>query len=482
MSDFQRLHPVAALARAGELIRGNLLTLLAILIFGSRGEDVSFLWIFLGLLFFVLAAGTATWWRFRFRIGDGELEIHQGVWVRKELLLTRERVQVIDLSRGPIQRLFGLVRVDVKTAGSTSREARLSAVTQDVADRMAQALRSGAGETTGEEDPGLRIEEQVWKLPLRHLLLAATTSSSFGIALSLMATLLSQLDPFIQESEWVMDQLDQLPGAGRPLFWAGFLLLFIVLAWALSFFGTLIRFGNFSIQRQTSGLVIRHGLFEQKQITVPFHRIQAVRVVEGILRQPFGYLTIELDSAGYGEEREAASVVMIPLLPKRELEDRMREFLPEEVLVDLSYFSPGRARIRRLIRIPGSAAVVLAIVQWIFTLPYWIWVFWLPSWAWGWLAHKDAAIGWGKDHLGLRFRRLARTTAWVRRNRIQQLTTGQSVTQRWRALGSVGLSVASGDQGRRLRVSDLEISDTLSLRVWFTKPVDVQESDSTGSA
>lgn len=471
MSDFQRLHPVAALTRAGELVRGNLLTLLAILIFGSRGEDGSFLWIFLGLLATVLVIGLVAWWRFQFRIGDGEMEIHQGLWVRKELFLSRERVQVIDLSYGPVQRLFGLVRVDVKTAGSTSREARLSAVTKEVADAIIQELRAESSDRNGLGDEFQHDESVIRTLPSRHLLLAATTSSSFGIALSLLATLLSQLDPFLQQSEWAMQQLDQLPGTGRPLFWIATLLIFILIAWCLSFAGTLIRYGNFSLTRQEKGLVIRHGLFEKKQITLPFHRIQAVRIVEGVLRQPFGYLSIELDSAGYGEEREAASVVMMPLLPKSELESLVQEFLPGFRDVLMEHRSPVRARLRRMIRTAGWVGVLLALLQWGFDLPLWIWAAWAPSLAWGWLVHRDAAAGWYGDRLAIRSRRFARTTAWIRRDRIQQLTLRVSATQRWRRLMSVSLSVASGDRGRSIAVHDLDGMMIPELRTWFRERV-----------
>ncbi|MEX1212972.1 MAG: PH domain-containing protein [Balneolaceae bacterium] len=485
MSEFRRLHPVAALARAGEMIRGNLLTLLAILIFGSRGEDGSFLWVFLGLLVSVLLVGLMSWWRFRFRIGRGEMEIHQGIWVRKELLLRRERVQVIDLSYGPVQRLFGLVRVDVKTAGSTSREARLSAVTKEVADEIIQELKTGR---TSAREELWQEKERVRRLPMRHLLLAATTSSSFGIVLSLLATLLSQLDPFLQESEWAMQQFEQLPGTGRPLFWMGMLMLFVLFAWCLSFAGTLVRYGNFTLTKQNEGLVIRHGLFEKKQITLPYHRIQAVRVVEGILRQPFGYLSIELDSAGYGEEREAASVVMMPLLPEKELEPLVGEFLPGFSEIPLEHRSPGRALFRRIVRTAGGIGGGLALLQWGFDLSPWIWICWVPSLLWGWLVHKDAAVGCMGDRMALRTRRLARTTTWIHRDRIQQMSFHESVPQRWRWLTTISVSVASGDRGRSVRVRDMDNALIPVLRSWFRRrirehrPSTVDYSSSSGSA
>src|SRR5918997_498766 len=49
-------------------------------------------------------------------------------------------------------------------------------------------------------------------------------------------------------------------------------------------------------------LHISRGLLERHESTVPLARIQAIRVVEGVLRQPFGLASLRVESAGFGAE------------------------------------------------------------------------------------------------------------------------------------------------------------------------------------
>ncbi|MEX0823273.1 MAG: PH domain-containing protein, partial [Balneolaceae bacterium] len=140
MFEFRRQHPVAAISRALGLIRGNVVTIIVLLFIGSQSGEASILiWIGGGFAFLLLI-GTITWWRFLYRIEDGELHIKQGVFVRKDLFLTKDRVQVIDITSGVIQRMFGLVKVDIQTAGSTSREAAIDAVTVEQAREISRLL------------------------------------------------------------------------------------------------------------------------------------------------------------------------------------------------------------------------------------------------------------------------------------------------------------------------------------------------------
>jgi len=125
MFEAQRQHPAAALANAFDIIRGNFITIIILIFVGSGGDQGQFTlyWIF-GTFVALLIWGGISWFRFQFSVYDGELKIEQGVFVRKKLYLTSDRIQVIDISAGVVQRLFGLVAVEVKTAGSSSKEAK----------------------------------------------------------------------------------------------------------------------------------------------------------------------------------------------------------------------------------------------------------------------------------------------------------------------------------------------------------------------
>src|SRR5690625_7435066 len=79
MSDFKRQHPVSAVAGVIDLVRENLVTIIVILVFGAGSGGPSFIWMFTSLFVLLLLYGIAGWWRFQYRIEDGELQIRRGV-------------------------------------------------------------------------------------------------------------------------------------------------------------------------------------------------------------------------------------------------------------------------------------------------------------------------------------------------------------------------------------------------------------------
>ncbi|UOK58231.1 PH domain-containing protein [Bacillus sp. OVS6] len=75
-----------------------------------------------------------------------------------------------------------------------------------------------------------------------------------------------------------------------------FLAFFI--AWILSIIGVCLKFANFTVMKKEQDLVISRGLFEKHQLTIPLERIQAMKISENLIRQPFGYATVHIVSAG----------------------------------------------------------------------------------------------------------------------------------------------------------------------------------------
>lgn len=94
--------------------------------------------------------------------------------------------------------------------------------------------------------------------------------------------------------------------------------ILILLAWLLSLFGTIIRFSGFHLRREGDSIKISRGLFEKQQLSIPLKRIQAVKVVEGLLRQPLGVVSVQVVSiSNIGAKGEGK--VLFPLLPRAEL-------------------------------------------------------------------------------------------------------------------------------------------------------------------
>ncbi len=465
MFNAERQHPVAAVSKVLEIIKGNFISLL-LLLFVTSGESMVSLFGILSVLLVLLVSGVLSWLRFTYSVVDGELRIEQGVLVRKNIYLSKERIQVIDIKAGLLQRMFGLVEVEVKTAGSSSRAAKISAITREKAEQLKSALRSSDSDQAGDFEAE---KQQVlnYELSARDLIITSFTSGSFGIALSIIGTLFSQLDQVLSE-EQMLYYLETIIPASISTNMVFYSILFVVLlSWLLSFLGTLIKYFGFNLQVYNKELIIRQGLFEKRQLTIPFNRIQAIQIKEGILRQPFGLASIILESAGYGE-KEGNSTTLYPLIRKAEVTDFLGKVVPE--FDNPVYQSkPPRRALRRYIFRMVLLSFTVIIPVWLY-LPYGEYALSLviPAMFLGYVQYRDAAIGIDNGSLTVRSRDLAKTTAIIQKKRIQRVSLKQNPFQKRRNLLTYLVTVASGNQGRTFDIRELDESIASKYFNWVS--------------
>jgi putative membrane protein len=306
-----------------------------------------------------------------------------------------------------------------------------------------------------DSEPAMKI----FSLPGKELLIAASTSGSFGIAFSILATVFSQAEPLLDESEMYEILISIIPAQNDVVTIISMIFFFLIAAWLLSFVSTLLSYGDFALEIKPEEMVISRGIFEKKRITVPYNRIQAVHIYEGIIRQPLGYASVHIESAGYGDDKGTGSIVLFPLMKRDELLSFLDEILPDYQKLHDGVRPPSRSARRYMIRSSVAIMVITAALYWILDLNNWVWILPALSVYWGWLRYRDAASALSENVLVIRSRGLAKNTAFIQRKRIQDVTISQSWIQQFRKLCTITVHVASGDQGRSFTVRDLEISE-----------------------
>ena len=407
----------------------------------------------------VLAAlwGFLSWRATTYMVTDNSFRLRQGVIQKSERTIPLEHVQSVDTVQGIIQRFFGVYEVRVETAGGGTSEPDASLSALDRA--AAQALRSeieGSGRERSEETAGPTILRQ---LSTRELLLAGATSGQIGVAFSLLAVGSQFLDDFLSD-----DFVRRLVETLMPNWLMVFLILIptgLLLAWLLAIAGTVLSYNGFTLSREGNFLYIKRGLLERREATIPLSRIQAIRISEGILRQPFGLAALRVESAGYGENA-GVSTMLFPLLPRDEVQEFLARAAPEFALNPPLESLPRRA-LRRYVFRATLVSLIIAFANAMFSflvfqsssgllalllIP--------PAAAYGWLCYRDAGWAFEGDRLIVRYRTLGRKTAVAPRRRLQSRGVQRSPFQRRLRLATFVAEVASGSGGFALRVRDLD--------------------------
>jgi len=477
----RRLHPVAALLSMSRSLRNFVpLVLIAVI---TRPSELSVLFGFGAIaIAFSLIEGVGSWLRFRYRVVQAELRVEQGFLVRRRAFIPIDRIQAIDVSAGLIERLFGVVRIEIKTAAEGT-QAELSAVTEAEARRLQELLQTRRDQ---QDQPTERTPR--YALTLRDLILGASTSGRLTIILSGFGWLYSRAEEVIDR--WLLERLEligQTPTAisASPAWIAFGVFLLLVVSWLVSFTTELVRYGGFGVQRQNGELRITRGLLERRSITIPVRHIQAIRIVEGLLRQPLGYAAVLVESAGHAEEK-GQSTHLHPFVHKDRIVELLSELCPEHDLTALralptnppSGAAPiggGGARVmrpppralRRFLMAPVVLTLLATGVAATLLPNGWLVGALLFPVAWiGQRAHRETAVALG-DHLAaLRFRSLQRTTVLLQRRRVQSVTLSRSLLQRRLGLSTIELSAASGSGRRRFSVTELDAADALATLEW----------------
>jgi membrane protein YdbS with pleckstrin-like domain len=89
-------------------------------------------WIFLG--------PALAWRRFRYELREHDLYVEQGVIFRQRTSVPYARIQHVDASQGPVERIFGLEEVTVFSAAGRSADGSIPGLEEESAQALREAL------------------------------------------------------------------------------------------------------------------------------------------------------------------------------------------------------------------------------------------------------------------------------------------------------------------------------------------------------
>src|SRR5699024_10241497 len=151
-----------------------------------------------------------------------------------------------------------------------------------------------------------------------HCIVAGMTSGSAGFLKLGALVLFSQIQQFIPDSAYkqAVDFVIQF----SIVFLVVVYFVALILLWLIGTLGTVIEFGNFSIEKRPEELFVKRGLLETKELTIPYDRIQSIEIEQSILRKPLKLCRVIAVTAGSGSSVREANPVIFPLLPYKDVE------------------------------------------------------------------------------------------------------------------------------------------------------------------
>jgi putative membrane protein len=462
----RRLHPLAVVGTSLKSLPGALAGMIgSFTALMRQGVELAFGAAALILLIMV-AAAFVKWWRFTYRIGEGEIVIQRGLFSRQRRVIPFDRVRDIAIEQPLIARLAGAARVRIETGGAKADEGTLDMIELHEAHALRDHIRrsnlapAAAPVSLEQEEPP---ERTIFAMATPRVLGSGLLNFSL-ILIAVMIGAIQYLDELglIDIERWIRtSNFKEVAGRLDLRVIATIALLLILVGVASGVIRTFLRDFGFQLTAGPAGLRRRRGLITLSEVLIPARRTEAARIETGWLSGWLGWHALAFQTLG-ADPKEGGVQVAAPFARMEEVERILREadfpLPPGSTLTR----PPARALVRRcgpwLLLAPLAAGAGL------------VW----PQAVWAGLAPLAVAaagfLHWWRDgHLvgeralyisgGILGRRL-----WILPyEKLQTLSTARTPLQRALGLASVEPDVAGASLWGAPDVEDLRQPDAEAL-------------------
>jgi putative membrane protein len=349
--EWRRLSPLSPVVRAGAAVLGLAVILPNLVANGldprRPGQRVVAIAVPIAVLALSIVAAVVSWLVTRWRIAQGNLQIETGLIRRQSFRVPLSRIQAIDVVAPLTARLLGLAEVRIVSAGRGEEHARLAYLRTEQANVIrSQLLALAHGLTADTPEPQ---SYPLLHVPPQRLAAALMLRGATLLPLSALVVLIG-IGVAVSSAREGISAL--LGGVFAGLFVH---IVSVVQAFNAEF--------DFRISEGPDGFRLDRGLLQTRHETIPFGRIQAVRIVEPLLWRPFGWCRLEVDVARQHVSRRAdnaAHVVARVLVPVAAREHVM--FVLARVIPGATPVPPASAKAPRRARLkaPLSAHLLAA--------------------------------------------------------------------------------------------------------------------------
>ncbi len=417
-----------------------------------------------------LVLAVAKYIGFRYRLAGDDIVLDSGVVHRRRRVIPLARVQNVDVRQNLLERVCNVAELRIETAGGRRTEGVLAVLgAADAAALQAELLgrRDRVREASEREASPVEV---LSRLSTGALAVAGATANEIGLVAAALAGALQ----FLEEVplRLPVPELDPealipaAPALAIALIAAGGLLLLLVVGWTLSVVGSVIGYHGFTLERASGELRKRYGLLARREGSVPLRRVQAVRIEESLLRQPFGLAALRIETAGSapGRRQQGGAEAFVPLLRLTAAPALVGRVLDgfDLAAVRLSRVHP-LARRRIFARLAAPVVIAAAVLP-LVAHPAWLALLLLlgPARLAAERRYRHRGYALADGHVVARDGLLDRITWIVPERKIQTLHVSATPFQRRHGLATLVVDTAGGGGGAA-RIADLAREDAFAL-------------------
>jgi len=396
---------------------------------------------------------------FTFHIDDeiNEFVIQKGVLNRTKIVIQLHKIQQVNINQSLIQRLVGVYKLEIDTAGSDQKEASISAISHELATSLKERLIRQEGLQNKVSSEKIVIENPVYllKISLLSLIKIGFTSNyvkSFALLIVFFTTIMENLrqipDNDLINEEKVTDYFESFSfyssiGLG--------IATIIVLVLVVNLVRTVIRYFDFTILKSKQSILLSYGLLATKNKLLNPNKVQKIKITQNYFQKKLDILTIGIQQASSDAEiSKAKDPIEVPGCTKMESDEILKllfDKLPQKGTLFLPNWRKLAVNLFFLLLLPIVISLLVKLNTDFFTWNEWFiysTIFTVFSGVLIWFSYKNYKLFVSNDFI------IKQNGAWDIDNaiiepfKIQAIETQQFFWQKSTNIGSVTLSTAGG--------------------------------------
>ena len=368
-NQFRRLHPLSLVYGLFRNLPYIGITLYFALV-QRQTEELIYTLIFILIGMIVIPGYILRWYYFTFMISEKEIIIKSGILARKQRNIPIERIQNVNVKQDVLQRLFGIAKVQIETAGDVSSEGSLEFVKLKDADEINRIIRTyqkkiqtksagNYGESENIYSDEIKSSESFNPSDTGDVMFAMSPKDvlTFGmvrlrpILLIYVASALSFVSQFQKLNDFVFGYIDEtinsfgdVPIEYIILLVGGFILSTLVISWLADIAWTFAQFYGYKLIRDGNKLFESYGLLSRISVTIPLKKLQQITISTNPVKKKFNFYTMALHTAGFDIYNKNANSG-VPLAKRERLLEIAQNIYP--VTIPETFKSISRKSIRR---------------------------------------------------------------------------------------------------------------------------------------
>ncbi len=406
-------------------------------------------WRIIGVVvFFAFVVNAFLLWRnFYFYVKDNQLILEQGYLRKRTTSIPFDRIVSVNIKQGVVHQLLDIVQVEVDSAGSKTKEIQIKALSRQTAELLQQELASGY-KSEDITDTKTKKSDTILHLGILDLLRVGIAQNHLKAFLLLLAFGYN----IYQELQNIFDkELENMStkAAGYldnsdiyfQLFFVAFLLLFGML---FSIVRVIFQYFNLTIKQEQKTFTIKQGLLTQKQVTIPFAKVQVVKSSTNPIQQRLGISTVQIVQINSSMVQSEKEKVIIDGCNHEKYLRFCNTVFDNPFQSDFEIIHPHqRFTLRNFIVIFNILAVIVLMGSY---FNIWLSVLFpiafLLAFLFAKLLTKRRSYAIGKEYLYINGGMIAKTQAVTQIEKIQAIRVTQTFFQRRNGVASLKIHVA----------------------------------------